>query len=349
MLLQLQVNQQTITTMQGLNKSMTGFQSLMGGLTNIVTQLKNVFTGLSQVMIKTTQAQIQAMAAIMNMKTSFMTWGGLWKAHNEMGMGPGGAPTGKQIAVASSISELENIQKMFEKFPSGDGTKPSSSTVPKMKDDFWTTNLAAAGNGLKSIAFPLRAIAPKTWNAMGDAIKNVGSMGPQMAAIAIVTAPLQAALEGFLEPLQPLTDIFGAFGEVLGTMLLPVVNMLVPILTPLIPTFQSLANTLAPFVTLIASTMLIPLGLLSNLLQMAKPYLDGLTASMKPFTDLIQQFTTAISTEGFLGALTDMGSKILDCIWGGISAGLSWLGNMISNWWQNLTNGGLDQNKSTWW
>jgi hypothetical protein len=164
--------------------------------------------------------------------------------------------------------------------------------------------LGAIGGIKKSGVFGINNMEPKyppklaASNLIGGALKGAGtsfaksfmpaisamaSLGPQMAFMAIVMAPIQAFLEGILEPLEPLNELMGAFGQILGTALIPTVQMMLEHLMPLIPGLMGVADAISPVVTWLFK-FTTPLGLIFTLV-------DAITSISWPdvgkwFTDL---------------------------------------------------------------
>jgi len=217
---------------------------------------------------------------------------------------------------------------------------------------------AMAGLGASGIA-----------GSLGAAVAGIGAMVPQMIALAIVTQPIQAFLQGVMEPFSMLSEIFGAFGEVLGVMFIPILNMIMPILLPFIPIFMDLAKILAPLIVLYLQ-FCTPLGYMLPLLQLLTPVLSlvvgvlggvGETIS----TVLTPALNTAYAFVGFLGnslvalfgVFTNSGDVIanLTNLWTGFVNNVQNLfmgiGDSIAGLWNNLgtrlTGGGLDG--SGWW
>lgn len=79
---------------------------------------------------------------------------------------------------------------------------------------------------------------------------NLGSTLTQIfkpfAQIMGVMSPMTNILTGFLEPLEPLTDLLGTVGSILGTALVPIVAKLLEFVMPFMPILVAIANILSP-------------------------------------------------------------------------------------------------------
>jgi hypothetical protein len=127
---------------------------------------------------------------------------------------------------------------------------------------------AGAGGMLGGIGGLGRGIA----SSMSPMVNQFKAMGPQMLAMSIILAPIQAFLEGILTPLEPLSELAGAFGEILGTALVPLVNMLMTFLTPFIPILTGIANLIAPLLPILFM-ILTPFGQVVALFKIMEAFM----------------------------------------------------------------------------
>jgi hypothetical protein len=138
-------------------------------------------------------------------------------------------------------------------------------------------------------------------NIAGPMLGAFASMGPQMAMMAIVMAPVQALLEGLFEPFEAITDIFGAYGSILGQMFLPLIQMLVPILVSFLPVLQSITPFLGEMV-LVLFKFTTPIGLLIEgvtwLIDLFGANGNGLFEEFQKVGGAIQPFTNSLSIVG---------------------------------------------------
>jgi len=141
---------------------------------------------------------------------------------------------------------------------------------------------AGAGilGGLDKFGMNISAMFKGGFAGAKQQAKNLGapfsaalsSLGPQMAMMAIVMAPVQALLEGLFEPFEMITDIFGAYGSILGQMFIPILMVIQPILLSMLPIFEALAPMLGQLILLFFN-FCTPIGLLLPLIQGAIPFL----------------------------------------------------------------------------
>jgi len=115
----------------------------------------------------------------------------------------------------------------------------------------------------------------------------LSTMGPQFAMMAIVMAPVQALLEGLFEPFEMITDIFGAYGSILGQMFLPILQAFQPILLSFLPILSAIAPLFGQLIMLVFQFMT-PLGLLMPLITALMTYITPIITGISGFiTDLM--------------------------------------------------------------
>lgn len=110
---------------------------------------------------------------------------------------------------------------------------------------------------------------------------KAAALGPQMLALTLVIKPLSALLQGLLEPLEPIIDIFGAVGDILGLLLVPVVTAVMKILLPILPALTDIVVSLLPLIDLVLLA-LIPIifaiefitAIISQIIEFFSGFLD---------------------------------------------------------------------------
>ncbi len=191
------------------------------------------------------------------------------------------------MAFSATIMDMERQAADSIRQALGSTTGGGSSASPSkfMKG----LNALMEGGGIGALF--LRAFAPpilKMASMIVSVSKQFYEMGKTMIKTQLFAAPMQAFWTGFLEPLEPLTDLLGAFGSVLGTMLLPVIQPIITALMPLLPAFATIAN------------------ILGNILGPA------MTIFMIPLNALVQFFTGTYNADAFMKSIGDAFGKLWD-------------------------------------
>jgi len=104
----------------------------------------------------------------------------------------------------------------------------------------------------------------KAGKAMTGIGAQLGTQIPQMMMMMFVMKPIMDLLQGILSAFEPLLDLFGVFGEIIGTGFTPLVNQLMQMILPAIPFMVELMQTLGPIIQLLWNFMT-PIGLLIQL------------------------------------------------------------------------------------
>ena len=199
---------------------------------------------------------------------------------------------------------------------------------------------------------------------------SFGAMFPQMAAMALVMEPIVAFIGGLLEPFSMITDMFGAFGEILGQAFLPILqDAIMPLLQAFMPIFVSLAQVLAPIIQLLFSFS--GIGILIQIITPLMPILQLLFSAlgqiMTALNPLFEVFSSIISlgigavlnwivglfgdltgaADGFANAIKSLGDwieKVAQMIKGFfefLSGDISWQGYQARG--VEVTGGGADK------
>ena len=132
--------------------------------------------------------------------------------------------------------------------------------------------------------------------------KGLGALGPQMLAMTLIMKPISALLEGLLEPLEPLIDLFGMVGEILGLLLVPIVDALMKVLMPFMPLLMEIVMALMPLIEM----AMIPLLTLAYLLTSIMPYITWLISTITWFTTKIKNIVML-----FMNTITNAIDKLV--------------------------------------
>jgi phage-related protein len=160
----------------------------------------------------------------------------------------------------------------------------------------------------KMLALPLKESFLAVGRTIGAISKEFTKIGGQMLKAQIITAPMQAFWTGFLEPLEPLQDIFGMIGEMLGTMLIPGMNDFMEAIMPIMPIFKDIAKELQPFFKdlfkALGEAFATILPVLGDLAKIFIPLLvAGLNLIITPISAVLKLITGKISAEEFIASI----------------------------------------------
>lgn len=172
--------------------------------------------------------------------------------------------------------------------------------------------MAGLKAGLKS--------APSVLGGLGKSMMGgMASLGPQMLALTLVMKPLSALMEGIMEPLEPLIDLFGMVGEVIGLLLVPIVQALMEALLPIMPMLIAIVMALMPLI----KASMIPLMLLGDVMTATMPILTGIIGMIGDFIS-------------FLNPIIDFVTGFADILSGGFGNFVTTLFDSLRNWAQGL-------------
>jgi len=173
-----------------------------------------------------------------------------------------------------------------------------------------------------------------------------GEFGGQfktMGKMALVMAPMQALIGGILEPFEPLTEIFGMFGEMIGIGLLPIVQALIPALMSFVPLFQYfgyVCELITPALTPIIDGFMA----LGNVLSGKISFDDFLTTIKGIPLAMYNGIVASLSSVDWSSVWTSL-KAIGGQVGQAILAGLVGIGDMIKQFvLQVLSGGGADKN-----
>ena len=169
-----------------------------------------------------------------------------------------------------------------------------------------------------------------TGNILGTAGKAItgglAALGPQMLALTLIMKPVSALLEGLLEPLEPIIDLFGMVGEVIGLLLVPIVKALMDVLLPFMPLLMEIVMAFMPLIRI----MLIPLMLLGNLLNAIMPLLTAFIGWFGNIFQLLDFISIPIEK------LSNFLSDIIERFVSGITDWFERSSDVIKDWFQGI-------------
>lgn len=185
-------------------------------------------------------------------------------------------PVGQQTII-DTMTELVNSMKDGGTSATGGGGTAGMSKVPNffapaidaMKGAFEGFGEGGFTGAIGGGAGGLVGGFGKVLKPFGDGFK---SLGPQMMAMSLVMKPVSAFLGALLEPLEIITDMFGAFGSILSVALIPLTKEIADVLLPIMPILVSALQILTPVIQLLS----IPLGLLGEGIQVLSGLITGL-------------------------------------------------------------------------
>ena len=239
---------------------------------------------------------------------------------NQIIKGGGGAVMGAPPKTIAPFGSMKAIKEAFAKSALsemfkgvGDIFKQSATGklvggVGKIGEKIGGTRVGGAigkvggllGKGLGKL------MGPTTKGILGGATKGLGKglamLGPQMLAMTLIMKPISALLEGLLEPLEPLIDLFGMVGEILGMLLVPIVDALMKVLMPFIPLLMEIVMALMPLIEM----AMIPLLTLAYLLTSIMPYITWLISTITWFTTKIKNIVML-----FMNTITNAIDKLV--------------------------------------
>lgn len=343
-----------LTTLQSLNSIMNTIASGIATLNNNIITISSILSNQLQALIRldadmrttkgkdvlsgTTQLDAVSLQAITSLSTNITEVATNFSPTKQMGnidqlkslFSGGGSILAGARGGAENAAQFSILNKILPRFFSGKDQSPIITAGQSL--------LGGVGGGIGGL---FKGIG----QSMKPMVSQFAAMGPQMLAMSLIIQPIQAFLEGILTPLEPLTELFGAFGEILGTALIPLVNMLMAFLMPMIPVLQGIANLLAPILPILFM-MLTPFGQLMAIFQI-------IGAFMPP--DIAAWFTNLPNIIG--DTLTNLGTIIqtsLSSIWAVIVDSIGGLGFQIGvavtkaiNDFLHTSYGGADANMFT--
>lgn len=312
--------------------------SLFSSMNNILATLNNGFNALTQAIRKNTEVMLKLAAGpkvgidnilkgtIPMSKKGGPTWAGQQFMNIDAMLASTFAPLKALAPTSMPTSNLpkptgekyqEQFMALFSDLKGGLGNVFGSLGKMIVGGTKSVLGSAAPGSGLaseglKELGGGIKGFFKNTFGAMGkqgaSAVAPLstafGKMFPQMAAMALVMEPIMAFIKGLLEPFSMITDMFGAFGEILGTALLPLMTTtIMPLLISMLPIFTSIAQVLGPVLQSLFSLtglgvlvqLLTPLiGLITPLVTIIGQFVAALQPLFNVFTNIISLGFTAI-------------------------------------------------------
>lgn len=230
-----------------------------------------------------------------------------------------GQAPGKGRVSGSSATLFEALDGFIENLQMVKGLEDDPDKPKKSGD---VDSVKQQGAGYWATMKKMGDVAKKPLGAMAS---QFASLGPQAMLAAVALAPMQELLTNLLEPLEPITDIFGAFGSLLSQMFLPVMQMISPFLVQLLPIMSAIGVALGPIVELIFQfssigiwiailTPLIPLittlaSLFAQIMTAVAPLLTLFSSIVSLGIDLILNLLTSLFS-GLGISLTDITTGI---------------------------------------
>jgi hypothetical protein len=157
-----------------------------------------------------------------------------------------------QWATNSTVSGAYGFPSTSPFVPSGNMPK---LPIPDLKSRPNNYANSTSGEGMQVLGNVLRFVGAGAGKAIAP-LKYLGGqfggLAKAQAKAAFIINPMQAIIGGILEPFEPLTEIFGMFGEMIGIGLLPVMQAIIPALlsfTPLFQYFGYVCTLIAPALT----------------------------------------------------------------------------------------------------
>lgn len=145
----------------------------------------------------------------------------------------------------SGLGRPSNIQKVGESLESAGLTNAIKfATDFGLQLDAITQDLVGFQQAVDD-ATPDKGDAKKEKKKRKGFFSSIGKMASAMTAFSLVLGPTSAFMDGLLSPVQILTPMFGAWGSILGTALLPLMPVLVAAFEALTPIIVAVAEKLA--------------------------------------------------------------------------------------------------------
>jgi hypothetical protein len=211
--------------------------------------------------------------------------------------------------------------------------------------------------GLRNMfAAPTKALQP-----LGAALGPMAAMGPQMLLLMIVIKPLMAILQGLLEPFEPLMDVFTLMGELLGLIIVPVVNQITQALLFMMSGTVDLIPLLQEFALGLFQLMSPIIAAIARMSETGESFGDALISVIMDGIKMIVESTALIIPElvnlfimiidQLVSALPDMIENMAPAIeealgsFAGVLVEASWnmvknaadnFGRKVENWWNDL-------------
>lgn len=235
----------------------------------------------------------------------------------------------QQRAMSGQIGhDVENTQIW------GPDIEKGPSMISRMGSQISSTAQTVFGGLHRSVGFGAGGVGGM-FSLMGKELKSLGTSSMKTA---LVMAPIQKFMGGFMEPFGLIGDIFGDMGEVLGTMFYPAILPIVELLGKSIPYLMMAADFMGPLVRDFFM-FLTPLGLVVNLLTQLSSgvSLDQALSNIGDWFLNIGTYIVNWLAEIDWGAL---GMQLADQVigffvntdWGAVgTALLTWAGSFISN------------------
>lgn len=269
---------------------------------------------------------------------------------------------GKQEGIGGQDDLLSYLQKIF----SGDIFQPLSEK----------SGASSGGGGGKAVK-GLGKMLETTFKDIGESI--LSAFDPMLLILQLI----QPAISAIIEPLNLLSPLLEAWGQILAQLLYPVVIALMEAFEPITPILQMVVESLLPIIELLVLVIQIFAPILEIIAQfIAMSILVGTTAlsplvaglqflggmmvmisdiifgTMAGVMNSINEFLTYISTTisnvftNAVNIMRDGGIQIRDAItgvWDDIINSVGDFIDRIKEKFNVFSGGGLDNNTDTWW
>jgi len=285
---------QNIATLQLI----TSLQSLSIGLTTITSNFKIVVDTMTRGFLDVLEGSTHLRNSLSNITANFDQ---LDRATDTLGKGTSGGTSGGASGTGNLFGGTL-LGKGFEGFD--------------MKELFTEGfDLGGAGSGIGKRAQGLKSVAGGALGGLGKSFgAGLSMMGPQMLALSLIMKPIGALLNGIFAPLEMITDIFGAVGDILGLLLVPIMKEVGDVLLPILPILVDVVKILIPVISL----LMIPMSLLGETMQLLSAGIQVLTGGL---AGLMDGFGSQVT--GFVDGLADNTIALIgntDQLFQGVSA-----------------------------
>lgn len=179
-----------------------------------------------------------------------------------------------------------------------------------------TAGMAGKGGIGQLVGGVKSAIAPIGKGIVSAFAGGFSILAPQLLALTLIMKPISALLEGILGPLDPIIELAGAIGQILGMLLVPIVSKIMSTLMPLLPILINVVKMFFPII----DAILLPLSLMAFGINLIAPYLNGIIYSISWLVgqianivnNIISWVQRLIDGMEFLGRFGDRLSSSLD-------------------------------------
>lgn len=315
--------QQQIPLMLNQSTQMNALISTMHNLSVSILGQSRVLSNL--------QLSFTRLAEIMNLlHNSFVIFSQTLLSSKALGIG---AATQKSTIkdMGFNVSQIKTIKEWMT--TGNQGMVQTRGIVDAIKNGVLATRSEIKGTEIGTNKDPSVNML-KAGKAMTGIGAQLGAQIPQMMMMMFVMKPIMDLLQGVLSAFEPLLELFGVFGEIIGTAFTPLINQLMVMILPAIPFMVDLMQKLGPIIQLLWN-FLTPLGLLiqffSNFDLIIREFQKAFTEVGKAFVEVGKAFTDAGS---FIMGILDAIGKGFSVVFGAIGDAF----NNFVNWIKGIIN-----------